>query len=101
MSIKTSRRYSYAIGPTEKKSRSSAPQYHQNISEAKYLGTSRESVRVLFILKKLSNLNFENPLFNPLLIDSSCTQTPTTYNIVVYLLFTHIQHIVRTLAVMK
>ena len=38
--------------------RSGHPQYHQNISEAKYFGTSsREKFHVLFILKKSSILN--------------------------------------------
>ena len=59
-----SAKYSYAYVHTASLSsnRSVAPQNHQNISEAKYFGNPREQFRVLFILKKSSILNFENPL---------------------------------------
>ena len=45
------------------KNRSVAPQNHQNISDVKYFSNARKQFRVLFILKKNSILNFENPLF--------------------------------------
>ena len=60
-----SAKYSYAYVHTASlsKTRSVAPQNHQTISEAKHFSNSCEQFRVLFILKKTSILNFENPLF--------------------------------------
>ena len=57
-------KYSYAYVHIRhlSENRSGHPQYYQNISEAKYIGTSREQFHVLFILKKSFILNFENPL---------------------------------------